>query len=281
MTPLHFALIGGDTSYSRSPDIFQATFRRLGIEGRFELCSVGPGQLESCVRRLIADGVTGISVTLPHKEAMLKYLDSADELVEATGAVNSLKVVGNALHGYNTDCFGAGFALKRAGFQACDGALILGAGGAARAVVVSLYRDFGVRRFLVCDRTERRLRDMKYFFHQRHDYIDIQTVTPSTYSSENMPASSLLVNCTPLGGSRFPDVSPIPTGLDWDKVAFYFDLNYNADNKAVSFAVRSGAKAIDGTTMLVSQAVKSMELWTGLSVEFESIYPDVFSGRLV
>ena len=280
MKPPHFALLGGDPCYSRSPDIFRAIFRQLGTEGRFDLRPTEPEHLEAAVKSLVASGVTGFSVTIPHKQTMIEHLDSADELVHSVGAVNSVGVRDGSLHGHNTDCYGASFALKQAGFERCEQALILGAGGAARAVVHTLAVDFGVRDFVLCGRNIESLSRLKHFFYSCLCGITVQTVTESVYAPQNALGSRIVVNCTPLGGPLFPDLSPAPTGFDWSKVRLYFDLNYNSDNIGVKLSKDAGVKAIDGSSMLVAQALRSMELWTGMQADYEKTYKQVFPERL-
>ncbi|MCX6834847.1 MAG: hypothetical protein NTW07_06895 [candidate division Zixibacteria bacterium] len=279
MNPLHFALLGGDPGYSRSPDIFRAIFRQIGKEGRFDLCPTQPGHLKDAVMNLVASGVAGFSVTIPHKQTMIEYLDSADKLVHTVGAVNSVAVRDGSLHGFNTDCYGVSFGLEQAGFEGCEQALILGAGGAARAVVHSLAVDFGVRDFLLYGRNVETVLSLKCFFNTSLPAITIQATTTSEYTHGDMLGSRVVVNCTPLGGPLLPDLSPTPSGLDWSKVRLYFDLNYNTDNCAVSLAKEAGVKAIDGSSMLVAQAIRSMELWTGLQVDYEDVYGQVFPNR--
>jgi shikimate dehydrogenase len=278
MIPLHFALLGGNPGYSLSPDIFRAIFRKLGREGRFDLCPAQPEHLEEAVKSLATGGVTGFSVTIPHKQTMIEHLDSADRLVHAVGAVNSVAVRDGSLLGYNTDCYGVSFALKQAGFEGCEQALILGAGGAARAVVHTLAVDFGVRDFVLCGRKAETLSRLECFFSVRLYEITIQSLIASTYIEQSKPGSRIVVNCTPLGGPLFPHISPVPSGLEWSKVGLYFDLNYNSDNIGVKLAKDAGMKAIDGSSMLVAQALKSMELWTGIRVNHEDVYRQIFPG---
>ena len=76
-----------------------------------------------------------------------------------------------------------------------------------------------------------------------------------------------------------PESNPVPKILDWRQVGFYFDLNYNSDNRTVRAARNAGVRAIDGSSMLVAQALKSMELWTGIAVEFEPVFATVFPGH--
>jgi shikimate dehydrogenase len=279
MKPLHFALIGGEISYSRSPDIFRAVFEQLGCEGRFDLCATQSENLQAEIRRLVKSGVAGVSVTIPHKETIIRHLDSVDDLARTVGAVNSIAIRDGQLCGYNTDCYGAAFALRRAGFKGCERAVIIGSGGAARAVAQVLVVDFGVLDFVFCGRNAAKLADLKYHIGYYGQDIVIGAVTIVDNIAQFATGESLVVNCTPLGGPLSPKSNPVPKSLDWRQIGFYFDLNYNADNRTVKAARDAGVRAIDGSSMLVAQALKSMELWTGTSVELEPVYTKVFPDR--
>ena len=279
MKPLHFALIGGDVSYSRSPDIFRAIFEQLGCEGCFDLCPTTPENLEAEIRRLVKCGVTGVSVTLPYKEKIIRHLDSVDDLARTVGAVNSFAVREGQLCGYNTDCHGAAFALRNAGFEGCRQAVIIGSGGAARALVQTLVADFGVLQFVLYGRNAASLANLKHYIVHCDQVLTVQIVTIEDSVSTFPSRDSLVVNCTPLGGPLFPESSPFPNNLIWRQMGFYFDLNYNSDNRVVKAAKAAGLKAIDGSSMLVAQAVRSLELWTGLEVEYKPVYEQVFPGR--
>jgi len=279
MKQLHFALVGEDIGYSRSPHIFDAIFGLLGREGRFDLCSVDREQLESCVANMARSGVTGFSVTIPHKQVIIRYLNTVDESARVVDAVNSVAIREDRLHGYNTDCFGVSFALKKAGFTGCECALIFGAGGAARAVVYALHRDFDVRRFLVSGRSVAQLAALKSHFQQHLQDIDIETVSITTTPEMRDPGCGLVVNGTPLGGPHYANQSPLPDGFPWRADGLYFDLNYSEHIAGLEKARESGVKAIDGSLMLVAQAVESLRLWTGLEVEFDAVYKQVFLDR--
>jgi len=279
MKRLHFALVGEDIGYSRSPHIFDAIFGLIDREGRFDLCSVHREQLKSCVANMVQAGVMGFSVTIPHKQAIIGYLNTLDESARVVDAVNSVAIRDDRLHGYNTDCFGVSFALKEAGFTGCERALVFGTGGAARAVVHALHRDFNVRRFLVSGRNVAPLTTFKSHFQQHIQYADIETVTITAMPEMQDPGCDLVVNCTPLGGPHYPNQSPLPDGFAWRAEGLYFDLNYSENIAGVEKARESGVKAIDGSLMLVAQAVESLRLWTGLVVEFDAVYKQVFPDR--
>ena len=108
----HFALIGRNVAYSKSEDIFDAIFKLVGVPGQFDLFDVEPADLESRIRTLALDGVSGFSVTIPYKSSVIKLLDDIDPVARALEAVNSVCVDNNRLLGYNTDCYGFGIPLS-------------------------------------------------------------------------------------------------------------------------------------------------------------------------
>jgi len=154
--------------------------------------------------------------------------------------------------------------------------LILGSGGGARAAIYALRRDFDIRSFLVVARDLKKTDWLKELFESETNVPEItvrQAPLKSSSSSDNI---DIAVNCTPLGGPNNPDLSPLPNGFDFSSLKVYYDLNYNDNNQAVAAACKAGIIAIDGSSMLVSQAIKSFDIWTGQSVEFEPIFEAVF-----
>jgi shikimate dehydrogenase len=275
--PLHFALVGENMHYSQSPRIFEAIFKQTGQAGHFDLHSVSRDRLGECVTGLRSAGVNGFSVTIPHKQAVFEYLDEVDPVGQALKAVNSVAVRDGRLYGYNTDCCGVTHGLKRASIAPGDGpALIFGSGGAARAVVYALYHDFDLRQFAVCARSHAGLNAIEQDLKQAMPAIQITTLTDADNREQIEDAARLLVNCTPLGGANHPEAVPFSTKRDWPNLNCYFDLNYNDDNRPISLMRERSVTVVDGSGMLVAQALKSFELWTGREVAFEAIYDEVF-----
>ncbi len=276
MKPLRFGLVGENVGYSLSPDIFLAMLAQLELKGCFDVHSVARQQLGPCVRQLVETGCSGFSVTIPHKEQIGQFLDATDDSAKAAGAINSVSIRNGSLTGHNTDREGFTYSLRRQGFTGCKRALILGRGGAARAVMAGLRHDFDVTKFVVCGRTNGDEADQADRLQALREHLqaDIKAV-PLEECAGDMSAE-LIVNCTPLGGPNHADKSAVPERLDWQSVSLYYDLNYNVGNRMVAEAQRHGVVATDGSTMLVAQAVRSFELWTGHRADFEMVYKKVF-----
>ena len=276
--PLHFALVGENMQYSQSPRIFEAIFKHNHQAGRFDLHSVSRAQLGEGVDRLVSEGVGGFSVTIPHKQAVIEHLDDVDLVAQSLKAVNSVAVRDGHLFGYNTDCYGVTYALKRAAVSFAEGpALIYGGGGAARAVVYALCNDFGIREFTVRGRSKERLRAFALDMSEAMRSIRITTVADNDNRNDVATSPTIVINCTPLGGANHPETTPFAPGQDWSNVQCYFDLNYNDGNRAISLMRERLVPVVDGSVMLVAQALKSFEFWTGRRVDFEPIYQEVFS----
>jgi len=279
MKPLRLALVGENIGYSRSPEIFAAMFRTLGVDARFDTHSVSGLQLGECIGMLRKDGCPGFAVTIPHKQTILKLVDVLDSSAQMVGAVNSVAVRNDQMTGYNTDCDGFSYSLRRNGFTACRKALILGSGGAARAAVYALNRDFGVTQFVVIGRSPGSLLSLADQFNSPEQSLEITIGDDLADPHVADLGCDLMVNCTPVGGPNHVHETIIPGEYAWTKVALYYDLNYNAENRMLDEARSSGVAAMDGSAMLVAQAVRSLELWTGLTVNFETVYDMVFPGH--
>jgi shikimate dehydrogenase len=272
-----FALIGENIGYSLSPKIFEAIFCQLGIEGEFEVCSVGSDGLRLELSRLVDSGTSGIAVTIPHKNHIRTCLDEESDSVRSVGAVNSIAVTDGRTVGHNTDCYGFSYGLHRNGVTRIEGpVLVLGSGGAARAAMRALHSDFGADRFTISARTPERIDDLKQHFSKSNVNIVRHSIKVGATDETKW---SLVVNCTPLGGANAPHESPLPDGFGWDAVDLYYDLNYNADNGTLAEARASGVHSIDGSAMLVAQAVESFRLWTGREIDFEPVFEVVFNDQ--
>ena len=280
MTPnLRVGLIGHNIGYSKSGDIYAAVFDRLGINSNFELLDVAPTELDTVVYRLRSMGFAGAAVTIPHKQAMLSFLDHKDAAVNAIGATNSISMKASRLYGHNTDCAGFSYlARKIVGLDKVSRAAIFGNGGSARAVIYSLITDFGCRDFVIFGRSKEALGKLETEFLSRMQDAQFETRLASDTGTE-ATAFDLAVNCTPLGGWHYPKASPVPPAFSWEGTDFYIDLNYNDDNAALAALSDAGVTAINGAAMLVAQAIESVRLWTGKEVEFAPIFSKIFPGQ--
>ncbi len=251
---------------SLSPVFQQAAFDHLGIAVKYEHWPTPADGLETRVAGLHAPDVLGVNVTIPHKEACLPLMDDLDPLVSRVGALNTILNVGGTLRGYNTDVEGFLRALQDAFFEprGCT-AVIAGAGGAARAVVVALA-EAGAARIAVVNRTLERAERLVSDLSAAVKPSQLVAALDSRESWEKAAAEAgLLVNCTSLGTAGTPeeDRSPMPSDLIRSQTLVY-DLVYQpADTRLIRDAREAGARTIGGLPMLIYQGAASFKLWTG------------------
>ncbi len=274
-----FGLIGHNISYSKSTDVFQAIFSLTGKKGTFEIYDIPPESFPQRLQELVSKGIHGFSVSIPYKKRIIEYLSGVDTIARALEAVNSVVLEGKEMVGFNTDCYGFAHPLRPHSTVLKHGsALIIGCGGAARAAVYSLYTDFEVKRFTVLARRKSALTAFRRLFkpHLRQsewDLITYKNIDGSFFTS----SYDIIVNCTPVGGWNYPDDDPFPEGFTLVQGKIYYDVNYNPDNALVTRARQAGVTAIDGSAMLVGQAIRSYDVWTGETVPFEAVYDAVFA----
>lgn len=265
-------LLGWPVEHSVSPAMHNAAFQALRLAWRYELIPAPPGELAATLAGLHGRGFRGANVTVPHKEAMLAHLDEIEEGARAIGAVNTLVAAGGGWIGTNTDAAGFLAALRQAGFAPADRrALILGAGGAARAVVYALGQA-GCRT-VVYNRTQERARRLV------RELSITGTATASGAPSATATASlgelevddfDLLVNATPVGQWPQTPSCPWPEALPLPSHWTVFDLVYNpAETRLLARARAAGATVVGGLEMLVHQGALGFRLWTGRDAPLE------------
>ena len=243
-----FVLIGDPVAHSRSPRIHRAAFSHWGLDASYSLRRVTAEEVEEEVRRAAARG--GGNVTLPHKGAVASLIDEPTDAVRATGACNCFWGAGDgSVVGDNTDVAGFAAAVGQV-TRDLSGAdvLVLGAGGAARAVVHAL-RGFGARRIRLYNRTQGRAHRLA------EDLGGAVEVVPGGFDEP----VDLLVNATRLGLSAD---DPLPFDFAAAPVGAVFDLVYAPGETALVRAARAlGIPATDGLPMLVHQAALSLKRW--------------------
>ena len=260
--PGRLGVLGWPVDHSRSPAMHEAAFTALGLEGySYQRLPVPPELFEETVRALPAAGFVGANVTVPHKHAALALADSASETARAIGAANTLSFTPDgAIHAENTDAPGllAALPLEPAGASA----VILGAGGSARAAAYAL-REAGAQ-VAVWNRTLRRARTLA-------DDLGLRAI-------ERPEPADLLVNCTTIGldeSSRGQHGALQSLALDTDSVGSYVcvvDFVYGSSETRLLAAARErGVRTVDGLEILVAQGALSFELWTGLTAPREAM----------
>lgn len=261
-------VIGHPIGHSISPALFGAAFAAAGIDATYEAWDTPEGMLEGRVNSLRGGDYLGASVTIPHKIDIVPLLDGMSDVATKVAAVNTVVHEDGKLIGHNTDVAGFARALREdAAFDAKGKhTMLLGSGGAARAVAVALI-EAGASVIFLMGRQPKNLDRMAVSMKPL-----TQTGTTITWSYWNdgsflrsMAEADLIVNCTPIGmaGSDAAGQSPVDAALIQPKTTI-FDLVYNpAETPFVRDARARGAKAYSGMGMLVYQAAESFKLWTG------------------
>ena len=257
-------LIGWPVAHSLSPAMHNGAFDALGLNYRYVPLPVEPGRVGAAVRGLAALGFRGANVTAPHKQAVIPHLDEITDTAQAIGAVNTIFVQNKRLVGHNTDGDGFLAALQEMGFQpAGKWTLVLGAGGAARAVVHALAQASCT--VAIHNRTVQRAAKLA------HDMQHIGVRAPVTWvpmttqlTDLDLNRFDLLVNATPVGMWPHDDDSPWPKNLPFPPHWTVCDLVYNPpETRFLRRARKSGAHPIGGLEMLVQQGALAFEMWTG------------------
>jgi shikimate dehydrogenase len=247
-----YGIIGHPLGHTLSPLVHNWGLQRFGLDGLYEAWPTLPEELVAFMVRFRETPILGLSVTIPHKTAILQYVDVVTELGRAVGAVNTLYWSGGAVCGDNTDVEGFCRPLVVRDI-APEAAVVLGCGGAARAVVVGLTR-LGVPHVIVTGRTPEKAVALAREF----------GVEQVPWEDRASTAATLLVNATPMGMSgKFEGFSPFPReSLRPEHVVY--DLVYNPHvTRFVGDAVEAGARVVPGVEMFLYQAVEQFRLWTG------------------
>lgn len=237
-----YGLIGRHLSHSFSKEYFTRKFATEGIEAQYALYELRDiTELNALIES--EESLCGLNVTIPYKESVLPYLDSLSEEAEAVGAVNCIAIKGGRRKGYNTDIIGIEATLDRLNIAPSHRAIILGTGGAAKAV------EYVLRR-----------RQIEYLAVSRS--VERGNITYDNLSPDDIASHHLIINTTPLG--MYPNVETLPQ-IDYAAITpqhSVFDLVYNPDPTLfMQRAAEQGATVVGGKLMLYAQAEASWQIW--------------------
>jgi shikimate dehydrogenase len=250
-------VIGWPVGHSRSPQMHNAAYAALGMDWAYVAMPVEPARLDAAMRGLAALGFAGVNVTIPHKQAVAALCDELSEDARSAGSVNTVLVRDDGtLRGETTD--GAGM-LQAIGDLPAGEALVLGAGGAARAAAAAL-RDAGLAVTVAARRPE-----------SAAELADALDVSAAPWPPASLPA--LVVNATPVGQAGAADDLPVPEPL-LGGVEVVCDLAYRGDGSEtglVAAARRRGVRSVDGLDVLVGQGAIAFRLFTGREPPVEAM----------
>ena len=254
-------VIGDPIEHTLSPIMHNAAFEALEIDYFYLAFKVKSAEVEDAIRGIRALSILGLNVTMPHKHAVTKYLDEIDPTGKATGSVNTILNKDGRLLGFNTDGVGALNALEQNGVELRGKkVLLLGAGGAAKAIAYTLSQE--ADELVILNRTPKPAAELADLLKQKFNKkIIADQLSPSTIK-ENLADSDVLINATSVGMN--PNANQTPVAPEWLKPDLaVMDIVYNPiETKLAKDAKAVGAKVVSGVEMLIYQGAASFEIWT-------------------
>lgn len=253
-----YGVIGAPVAHSMSPLIHNDAFQQMGYNAHYHAFHIEPNQLEVAVKGMRALGMSGFNVTIPHKEAIIPLLDEVDDAARRIGAVNTVVNRDGVLVGYNTDGRGYVEALKEVTSLSNKRILIIGAGGAARAIFYTLAQEQSIQIDLY-NRTASKSADLIQEFSLGHLAQSISLEV----AIKRLSDYDVVVQTTSVGMTPHTDESPLPLKAIKPKAVFS-DIIYNPyETKILKDAKALGAVTQNGVHMFAYQAAFAFELWTG------------------
>ncbi len=257
-----FCVIGDPIEHSLSPEIHHHVFKFLKADFEYTKNHIHPGELNDFVRDAKKNNRPGFNVTIPHKQTIIPFLDEIDTIARKIGAVNTVHLKNGRLKGYNTDIFGFQLGLENAGYRIIpeSGAVVIGAGGASRAVIAGLDR-MGIQAVHLFDIMHERAEDVAA---DMSDAVQCNIVVGDMENRllSSLKTADLIVNATPVGMWPKTDTMPVPAAFKVKQGCILFDLIPKpVDTKFIKEAQAKGAKTIPGLTMLIGQALAADEIW--------------------
>jgi shikimate dehydrogenase len=258
-------LIGWPVAHSLSPEMQNAAFSYVGLNWRYLAFPVRAQDLGTAIRGLASLGIRGVNVTVPYKVDVISLIDTFTEAVGVVGAVNTIRIDLNTgqLEGLNTDMTGflVDLAANNIRVDSHSHVIILGAGGAARAIAAGLVRTAG--HVTIVNRTVSKAESIARFLQSSWAKNNIDAVSYDNLA-EISRGATLIVNTTPVGLWPDSETSPWPDDVPFPAEATIYDTVYRPlKTRLMRDAEAAGLRAVGGLGMLVYQGAGSFEVWTG------------------
>ena len=259
-----FAVIGDPIDHSLSPTIHNAAYRELGLECTYIAYRVPKDQLDVEIDSLKKIKISGFNVTIPHKISMLKFLDEVDENCKIIGAANTVTNENGYLKGYNTDMDGFLEPIKNRNIEIKNSnALLLGAGGAARAIIAGMAKE-KVKHVTIINRTIENSLQLKEFSQSIGLDSEVKTIEEM---SELHADYNFVINSSSLGLKN--ESSIIPTQIINEETVVYDIIYKPVNTDLIKESKKKNAEIIYGYEMLLGQAVRSFEIWLGQKAPYD------------
>lgn len=269
--------MGDPVEHSLSPPMHNAAFRQMKMDYVYVPFHVKRGQLAPAIAGAKSMGIKGLNITIPHKTEVINYLNEITQAAKLIGAVNTIKFDRNKIIGYNTDGMGALKAIEEVTPVKGKKVIIMGAGGAARAISFQLLLN-GVGELLIGNRTRENACKLK------NDLITNITAPVKCIGLEEelvgeLEDTDILINTTPVGMHPHENQKSIVTSDMMHRDLVVNDIVYNPlKTGLIKEAEKIGAKTINGTQMLIYQGMEAFRIWTGFNPPFKTFQQALMKG---
>lgn len=272
------ALIGNPIEHSISPQLHNTISKYLGKDLIYVPLRVEHDELEIAVRGLKAINIEGFNVTIPYKQDIIKYIDEVSWEARLIGAVNTVKISGGKLYGYNTDMYGFIRSFNEETGTGIRGrrVLVIGAGGAARSIAIGAAAH-GADKIYIANRTKDKAVDLVNIINSHFGELAcIYEAEEADKAYSCLDEFDVVINATSLG--MYPEIqaSPVSEKAVFDPNSIAYDAIYNPPKtRFLTQAERHGCIIINGLGMVLHQGIKAYEIWTGLVLP-ESVRKEIF-----
>jgi shikimate dehydrogenase len=269
-----YCIIGDPVQYSLSPAMQNAAFNSIGLKCTYIAFRVPKGELEESISSLRSANIAGFNVTIPHKVEVINHVDEVDTTAKKAKAANTVKNVEGIFKAYNTDVYGFIEPLhkRNVSFSGMT-ILLLGAGGAARAVIAALSEENGIAKVIIANRSPRKALEIARIGAS----LGLECETTDFHSVQQASArSNLIVNTTPIGTKTNGEDSII----DYEHItkdSIVYDIVYKpVTTNLLENAKYAQAQIVYGYEMLLEQGAKAFEIWTGMTAPRDAMKRALF-----
>ena len=262
-------VIGHPIEHSMSPPMHNNAYKQLNMDYVYVAFHVQPEDIEKLITSAKTLGICGLNVTIPHKTTIIPYLDEIDETAKKIGAVNTIQFKDNKAKGYNTDGIGAIKSIQEYTTLQDKNILILGAGGASKAISFTLINE-NINSLTIANRTKENAEQLIENIKKQTNFTKIQYHTINDVD-EIIEDMDIIINTTPIGMYPHHEVKPPIKTDNINKNHIVMDIIYNPlETQLLKQSKENGAQTINGTSMLINQGLVSFEIFTGEKATYKS-----------
>ena len=262
-------VIGHPIEHSMSPPMHNNAYKDLKLDYIYVAFHIQPEEIKNLINSAKCMNIQGLNVTIPYKTSIIPYLDEIDETAKKIGAVNTIQFKDNKAIGYNTDGLGAIKSIQEYTTLEDKKILVIGAGGASRAITFSLINE-NIKSLTIANRSEDNAQQLIKNLKKETNFEEINYQSIKN-ASNVIDEVDIIINTTPKGMYPNHHEKPPIEADNINKKHIVMDIIYNPlETQLLKKARENGAKTINGTKMLINQGIISFEIFTGVTPKYES-----------